>query len=164
MRCSAPKRLPPLSWRVIVLKRCLWEAALQKTLFGSYQLIELLGRGGMGEVWRAYDTVIDRVVALKILPADVSRDEVFQRRFRREAHAIARLNSPHVVPIHTHGEIDGRLFVDMRLVEGTDLQSMLEAGPLPPARAVRFIEHIARALQAAHKEGLLHRDVKPSHV
>ena len=137
---------------------------MQRTSFGSYQLIELLGRGGMGEVWRAYDTVIDRIVAIKILPAEISRDEVFQQRFRREARAAARLNSPHVVPIHTHGEIDGRLFVDMRLIEGTNLQSILDAGPLPPARAVRIIEQIAKALQAAHKAGLLHRDVKPSNV
>lgn len=137
---------------------------MQRTSFGNYQLIELLGRGGMGEVWRAYDTVIDRIVAIKILPSEISRDEVFQQRFRREAHAAARLNSPHVVPIHTHGEIDGRLFVDMRLIEGTDLQSIVDAGPLPPARAVRIIEQIAKALQAAHKAGLLHRDVKPSNV
>jgi serine/threonine protein kinase, bacterial len=137
---------------------------LQGSSFGNYRLIELLGRGGMGEVWRAHDTAIDRVVAIKILPAQISRDKVFQQRFRREAHAAARLNSPHVVPIHTHGEIDGRLFVDMRLIEGTDLQSLLDAGPLTPARAVSFIEQIARALQAAHKAGLLHRDVKPSNI
>ncbi|MDT5232855.1 MAG: serine/threonine protein kinase, bacterial [Mycobacterium sp.] len=137
---------------------------MQGKSFGNYRLIELLGRGGMGEVWRAHDTVIDRIVAIKILPPEISRDEVFQQRFRREAHAAARLNSPHVVPIHTHGEIGGRLFVDMRLIEGTNLESMLDAGPLPPAQAVRFIEHIARALQAAHKAGLLHRDVKPSNI
>jgi serine/threonine-protein kinase len=142
----------------------LWEASLQGTLFGKYQLIELLGRGGMGEVWRAYDTVIDRTVAIKILPAEISQDDVFQQRFRREAHAAARLNSPHIVPIHTHGEIEGRLFVDMRLIEGHDLQSMLERGPLPPAQAVRIIEQIAKALHAAHKVGLLHRDVKPSNI
>jgi serine/threonine-protein kinase len=137
---------------------------LQGKSFGNYRLIELLGRGGMGEVWRAHDTAIDRIVAIKILPPEISQDAVFQQRFRREAHAAARLNSPHVVPIHTHGEIDGRLFVDMRLVEGTDLQSMLDAGPLPPERAVRYIEHICRALQAAHKAGLVHRDVKPSNI
>ncbi len=137
---------------------------MQGSSFGHYRLIELLGRGGMGEVWRAHDTAIDRVVAIKILPAEISRDEVFQQRFRREAHAAARLNSPHVVPIHTHGEFDGRLFVDMRLIEGTNLQSLLDAGPLTPERAVRFIEQIARALQAAHKAGLLHRDVKPSNI
>jgi serine/threonine-protein kinase len=142
----------------------LWEGPLPETSFGNYQLIELLGRGGMGEVWRAYDTVIDRTVAIKILPASISKDEVFQQRFRREAHAAARLNSPHIVPIHTHGEIDGRLFVDMRLIEGTDLQSIVNNGPLPPARAVRIVEQIARALHAAHKIGLLHRDVKPSNI
>jgi serine/threonine protein kinase, bacterial len=137
---------------------------LQGISFGKYQLIELLGRGGMGEVWRAYDTVIDRIVAIKILPAEISQDEVFQQRFRREAHAAARLNSPHVIPIHTQGEINGRLFLDMRLIEGRDLQSMLDRGPLTPVRAVRIIEQVAKALHAAHKVGLLHRDVKPSNV
>lgn len=137
---------------------------MQGTSFGRYRLIELLGRGGMGEVWRAYDTAIDRVVAIKILPAEMSKDAVFQQRFRREAHAAARLNSPHVIPIHTHGEIDGRLFVDMRLIEGRDLQSLLARGPLPPERAVRIVEQVAKALHAAHKVGLLHRDVKPSNI
>ncbi|SRX94774.1 Transmembrane serine/threonine-protein kinase D PknD (protein kinase D) (STPK D) [Mycobacterium tuberculosis H37Rv] [Mycobacterium shimoidei] len=137
---------------------------MQGTSFGKYRLLELLGRGGMGEVWRAYDTVIDRVVAIKILPPEISQDPVFQQRFRREAHAAAGLNSPHVIPIHTHGEINGRLFVDMRLIEGRDLQSILAHGPIPAHRAVRIIEQIARALQAAHKAGLLHRDVKPSNI
>ncbi len=137
---------------------------MEEDSFGNYQLIELLGRGGMGEVWRAHDTVIDRVVALKILPAQISQDELFQQRFRREAHAAARLNSPHVVPIHTHGEIDGRLFVDMRLIEGRNLQSLLNVGPLAPVRAVHIVEQIAKALHAAHKAGLLHRDVKPSNI
>jgi serine/threonine protein kinase, bacterial len=145
-------------------EQLLWEGSLQEDSFGRYQLIDLLGRGGMGEVWRARDTVIDRIVALKILPAEISRDDVFQQRFRREAHAAARLNSPHIVPIHTHGEIDGRLYVDMRLIEGHDLQSVLDAGPLPPPRAVNIVEQIARALNTAHKVGLLHRDVKPSNI
>jgi serine/threonine protein kinase len=134
------------------------------TPFGRYRLIELLGRGGMGEVWRAHDTDTDRVVAIKLLPAHFSANEDFQRRFRREAHAAARLNSPHVVPIHYYGEIDGRLYVDMRLIEGRDLQAVLAAGPLAPARAVRIIEQVAEALQAAHEVGLLHRDVKPSNI
>ena len=86
------------------------------TPFGRYRLIELLGRGGMGEVWRAHDTVTDRVVAIKLLHAGLSEDEDFQRRFRREAHAAARLDTPHVVPIYDYGDIDGRLFVSMRLL------------------------------------------------
>ena len=132
--------------------------------FGRYRLIELLGRGGMGEVWRAYDTDTDRVVAIKLLPASLSDDEDFQRRFRREAHAAARLSNPHVIPIHHYGEIDDRLYVDMRLVEGRDLGTVLADGPLEPGRAVRIIDQVAKALHAAHKVGLLHRDIKPSNI
>src|ERR1700758_3358712 len=107
----------------------------------------------MGEVWRAHDTETDRIVAIKLLPAHFSDNEEFQRRFRREAHAASRLNTPHVVPIHDYGEIEGR-----------DLETVLAEGPMEPARAVRIIEGIASALHAAHKVGLLHRDVKPSNV
>ncbi len=134
------------------------------TPFGRYRLIALLGRGGMGEVWRAHDTDTDRVIALKLLPAHLSEDEDFQRRFRREAHAAAQLNDPHVIPIHHYGEIDGRLYVDMRLIEGRDLDEMLAEGPMDPARAVRIIDQVAKALHAAHKIGLVHRDIKPSNI
>src|SRR6202011_4020502 len=134
------------------------------TPFGRYRLVELLGRGGMGEVWRAFDTATDRVVAVKVLPAHFSQDPSFQQRFRREAHAAAQLNNRHVIPIHTYGEIDGQLYVDMRLIEGRDLQTVLADGPLEPARAVRIIEQVAKALQAAHKVGLVPRDVKPSNI
>jgi serine/threonine-protein kinase len=127
-------------------------------------LVALLGRGGMGEVWRAHDTETDRTVAIKLLPTSLSADEGFQRRFRREAHAAARLNNPHVIPIHHYGEIDGQLYVDMRLIEGRDLETVLADGPLDPARAVRIIEQVARALHAAHKVGLIHRDIKPSNI
>ena len=137
---------------------------MEGTPFGQYRLISLLGRGGMGEVWRAYDTVTDRVVALKVLPANFAADQTFQQRFRREAHAAAQLNDPHVVPIHTYGEIDGRLFVDMRLIEGRDLQTVLAGNPLDPSRAVHIIEQVAHAVHAAHKVGLVHRDIKPSNI
>src|ERR1700756_2366836 len=137
---------------------------VEGTPFGRYRLIELLGRGGMGEVWRTYDTVTDRIVAIKLLPANLSEDEDFQRRFRREAHAAARLDSPHVVPIYDYGEIDGRLFVSMRLIKGRDLDTVLTDGPLEPARAVRIIDQVAKALHAAHKVRLIHRDIKPSNI
>jgi serine/threonine protein kinase len=134
------------------------------TPFGRYRLVELLGRGGMGEVWRAHDTETDRIVAIKMLPVSLSADAEFQQRFRREAHAAARLNNPHVIPIHQYGEIDGQLYVDMRLIDGHDLETVLAEGPLHPMRAVRIIEQVAKAVQAAHKVGLIHRDIKPSNI
>lgn len=132
--------------------------------FGQYRLLTLIGRGGMGEVWRAHDINTDRVVALKVLPPHLADDEIFQKRFRREARMAAGLYEPHVVPIHGYGEIDGHLYVDMRLIVGEDLETMLSRGPLDPSRAVAIIEQVASALQAAHRDGLIHRDVKPSNI
>jgi serine/threonine-protein kinase len=137
---------------------------VEGTPFGRYQLIELLGRGGMGEVWRAHDTEIDRVVALKMLLPHFAQDPEFVTRFRREARAAARLDDPHVVPIHEVGEIDGRLYVTMRLINGVDLHTLLNDGPLDARRAVYIIEQIASALHSAHQAGLVHRDVKPSNI
>ena len=137
---------------------------MQGEPFGRYRLVELLGRGGMGEVWKAYDTSTDRVVAVKLLREDLADDEQFQQRFRREARAAAALTEPHVVPIHNFGDIDGRLYVDMRLIHGHDLDTMLRDGPLDPQRAVGITAQVASALNAAHQTGLVHRDVKPSNI
>jgi ABC-type amino acid transport substrate-binding protein/predicted Ser/Thr protein kinase len=139
---------------------------VEATPFGHYQLRELIGRGGMGEVYRAYDTKTDRVVALKVLPHHLAEDATFQQRFRRESQAAAGLNDPHVVPIHGYGEIDGRLYLDMRLIEGRNLGTILEDTDeaLGAAFAVNVVEQVATALDAAHEAGLIHRDVKPSNI
>lgn len=132
---------------------------------GPYRLRRLLGKGGMGEVYEAEDTVKDRIVALKLLPEAASNDPVFRKRLQREAHSAGRLQEPHVVPIHDYGEIDGLLYVDMRMIDGTDLRKVLKNyGPMTPARAVAIIKQVASALDAAHESGIMHRDVKPENI
>ena len=133
--------------------------------FGPYILTGELGRGGMGVVYRAFDTVKGRTVALKVLIPELAVDRAFQDRFRRESKRAARLSEPHIIPIHDYGQIDGRLFIDMRLVEGIDLATLLERdGPMPPAAAAWITAQVASALDAAHADGLIHRDVKPSNI
>src|SRR5271155_2085989 len=107
--------------RIVSILIVALQDAVEGMPFGRYRLIELLGRGGMGEVWRAHDTAIDRMVAIKMLLPQFAQDKTFEQRFRREARAAARLDDPHVVPIYDVGEIDSRLFVTMRLVTGADL-------------------------------------------
>ncbi len=133
-------------------------------MFGRYRINALLGKGGMGQVYEAYDTERGRTVALKILADQYTSDEKFRTRFRRESHAAAILQEPHVIPIHDWGEIDGSLYIDMRLVRGQTLYDMIKTGPLEPTRAVSIVNQIAAALDAAHAEGLIHRDVKPQNI
>ncbi|ONI82939.1 hypothetical protein ALI144C_17955 [Actinosynnema sp. ALI-1.44] len=131
-------------------------------LFGPYRIEELLGRGGMGEVHRAFDTVHERHVALKRLPLLAGRE--FENRFRREARIAEQLRAPHVVPVHAHGEIDGRLYLDMRLIDGPDLKRLLADGPLAAERTVEVLAQVGSALDAAHTNSVLHRDVKPANI
>lgn len=134
------------------------------TTFGKYTLSRLIGRGGMGEVYEAFDTEKKRTVALKILADEYTHDESFRTRFQRESHAAAVLQEPHVIPIHDWGEIDGHLYIDMRLVQGQTLAELLAAGPLPPTRAANIVAQIGDALDAAHAHGLVHRDIKPQNI
>jgi serine/threonine-protein kinase len=135
------------------------------TEFGQYRLRRLLGRGGMGDVYEAEDTHRERIVALKLMSETLSRDPVFRRRMQREARTAGRLKEPHVVPIHDFGEIEGQLYVDMRLIEGSDVAKLLAThGPLSPPRAVAIVRQIGSALDAAHTAGVLHRDVKPENI
>ena len=135
------------------------------TQFGPYQLQSLIGVGGMGEVYRAYDTVRERMVAIKVLRRELAADPNFQERFRRESRVAARLQEPHVIPVHDFGDIDGVLYIDMRLVEGASLKDELRVhGALPATRTVALVAQVAAALDAAHANGLVHRDIKPENV
>jgi WD40 repeat protein/serine/threonine protein kinase len=132
-------------------------------MFGPYRIQELLGQGGMGVVHRAYDTVHQRVIALKRLPATVT-DRGFLARFRRESRIVANLSHPNVIPVNDFGEIDGQLYLDMMLVEGTDLRRAIGKGTITQERAIAILTQVAAALDVAHESGLVHRDVKPSNI
>jgi serine/threonine protein kinase len=131
----------------------------------GYRIESEIGRGGMGVVYLATQAFPERRVALKILSPDLGVDPAFRERFVRESNAAASTEHPHIVPIYGAGESDGQLYLAMRYVEGTDLRSLLEReGALAPERAARICAEIAQALEAAHEQGLIHRDVKPGNV
>ena len=131
----------------------------------GYRIERLLGRGGMSVVYLAHDPRLDRRVALKLLAPELSDDAGFRERFLRESRLAASLDHPNVIPIHEAGEADGVLFIAMRYVDGTDLRRLLaEDGSLGPARVVGIVGRVAAALDAAHEQGLVHRDVKPGNV
>ncbi|EFG77981.1 hypothetical protein HMPREF0591_2110 [Mycobacterium parascrofulaceum ATCC BAA-614] len=135
------------------------------TRFGPYELRSLIGEGATGEVYRAYDTVNDRTVAVKLVSAEAAAEPGFEHRFRRECGLAQRVREPHVIPVHDFGSIDGVFFVDMHLVEGGSLGDLLrERGALEPPRAASIVAQVARALDAAHAAGLVHLGVRPEHV
>ena len=138
---------------------------MDEVVFGRYRLLSLIGEGGMGKVYKAHDTVIGRDVAIKVLPPDLGADPAYRERFRREAHTVARLIEPHIIPIYDTGDVNGQLYLVMPIIEGTDIQGLLGSdGPMEPDRAVHIIEQLAAALDAAHRAGLVHRDIKPSNA
>ena len=130
----------------------------------GYRVEALVGRGGMGVVYRAYDLALERPVALKILAPELAEDERFRERFLRESRLAASIDHPNIVPVYDAGEVAGELYIAMRYVDGAELKQLLAEGPLPKEQAVAIAGQIAAALDAAHARGLVHRDVKPSNV
>ncbi len=131
---------------------------------GPYEILELLGAGGMGEVYRATDTKLGRDVAIKILPAEVAKDAGRLERFQREAHLLASLNHPHIAAIYGLEETYGQPFLVLELVEGEDLKQRLDKGPIPVNETLEIAKQIAEALEEAHNTGIVHRDLKPANV
>jgi eukaryotic-like serine/threonine-protein kinase len=131
---------------------------------GRYELEKLVGSGGMSNVFRAHDRLLERTVALKILHEQYTRDEDYVERFRREARAVAQLAHPNIVTVIDRGEQDGRQFIVFEYVDGENLKDLSARGPLDPHEAIRLTLQVARALSFAHDRGLVHRDVKPQNV
>jgi eukaryotic-like serine/threonine-protein kinase len=136
----------------------------QGTRLGSYEIVSILGKGGMGEVYRAKDTRLDRSVAIKVLPADLSADPERRQRFEREAKLISGLSHPNICALHDVGREGSRDFLVLEFLEGETLAERLQKGPLPVEQAVRYAVQIAEALDAAHRQGVVHRDLKPGNV
>ena len=135
-----------------------------KTLFPQLEILELLGAGGMGAVYKARQPGLDRVVALKLLPPEIGSDPAFTQRFAREAQTLARLNHPHIVGVYEFGQAGDTSFIMMEHVDGTNLRHTLETGALEPKHALVLVPQICDALQYAHDEGVVHRDIKPENI
>jgi serine/threonine protein kinase len=131
---------------------------------GPYEISGFIGAGGMGEVYRAHDTHLNRIVALKLLPPDVATDEERRRRFELEARIASALNHPAIVTIYEAGQIGPHPYISMELVAGDTLREILDAGPIPLRRALRIAGQLAEGLAKAHEAGLVHRDLKPENI
>jgi len=137
---------------------------VSERLAGRYELLEPIGSGGMGQVWSARDTVLERAVAVKMLPEDVAAEPTRRQRFEREARAVARLSHPNIMAIYDFGTEGGRPYAVMELLEGGDLRKLLSAGALPWRKALDLGLQVAHGLDAAHRQGVVHRDLKPTNL
>src|SRR5512142_2043230 len=134
------------------------------TKLGPYEIQSPLGQGGMGEVYRARDTRLDRTVAIKILPTILGDRIDLRKRLQREARALSSLSHPHICALDDIGEQDGADYLVMEYLEGETLARRLEKGPLPPDQVLKFGIQIADALEKAHAQGITHRDLKPGNI
>jgi hypothetical protein len=139
-------------------------AAELAPLFPQFDLLELIGQGGMGAVYKARQVKLDRLVAVKILPAEWGKDPAFAERFAREARALARLSHPHIVAVHDFGEAGGLFYLVMEYVDGANLRQLLLGRDWEPRRALEVVPQVCDALQYAHEEGVVHRDIKPENI
>jgi tRNA A-37 threonylcarbamoyl transferase component Bud32 len=133
-------------------------------LFPQLELLELIGQGGMGAVYKARQPSLDRLVAVKVLPSEAGRDPAFAERFNREARALARLSHPNIVAVHDVGRAGDLYYFVMEYVDGVNLRQLIRDGHLPPEQALRIVPQICDALQYAHEEGVVHRDIKPENI
>src|SRR6202140_5138323 len=131
---------------------------------GNYEVLEKLGEGGMGEVWRARDERLNRTVAVKILPPDLANDPQRRGRFEQEARALGALNHPNIVAVYDVGQENGRSYIVSELVDGESLRTSIDRGPLPVRKIIDYAVQMAEALAAAHELGIVHRDLKPENV
>ena len=139
-------------------------AAELAELFPQFESLELLGRGGMGAVYKARQTSLDRFVALKILPAEANEDPAFGERFQREARALAQLSHPNIVGVHDFGQAGAYAYLVMEFVDGANLRQLQRGGHLSPQEALAIVPQICEALQFAHDRGIVHRDIKPENI
>ena len=133
-------------------------------LFPQLELLDLIGRGGMGAVYKARQKELDRIVALKVLPPGIGSDPAFAERFAREAKALARLNHPGIVTVHDFGRADGLFYFLMEFVDGVSLRQLMNTGRVSPREALAIVPQICDALQYAHDQGIVHRDIKPENI
>src|SRR5215831_17179462 len=140
------------------------ELAQMQMEFGDYELLEEIGRGSQGVVYRAHQKSLNRTVALKIIALGHWASEAHVKRFRREAEAAASLEHPCIVPIYEVGERDGSCYFSMKFVEGGQLDAVIKREPMPIRRAVELIAKVARTVHYAHEHGILHRDIKPGNI
>src|SRR5579863_6327676 len=134
------------------------------TRLGPYEILSAIGAGGMGEVYRARDTRLDRTIAIKVLPEHLSSNPQLRERFDREAKAISSLSHPHICPLYDVGHQDGVDFIVMEYLEGETLAHRLKKGPLAPDQVLQYAIQITDALDMAHKHGVIHRDLKPGNI